>query len=499
MRNLLFITTDQQRYDSLGFTGNDLVQTPNLDALASTSVSFTRAFTPCPLCCPARQTLLSGVMPSIHGGLWNYGIASPIAALEPEQFVTWPHAMHEAGWRNDYLGKWHVHPVHDATNYGYDSYATEREVPGESRRDYHSLNRNQLAGTPMENWPMGMIDVRSLDETPTHEMTGRAIERLRRYSRSDQPWHLRVDFSEPHLPCIPNERFASLYDPATIPPWPNFQDTLAGKPRIQRTQLDTWGIADWTWDEWAVYMAGYYAVISQYDDSIGRLLAELEKLGMADDTIVIYTTDHGDAAGSHRMMDKHYVMYEEEVHVPLLVRVPRKRSERGATGPCRGATCDAWVSHYLDMGPTVLELMGLEVPDAMQGVSLLPEIEAAMAGAGAVDDESVDCRNNAANGGKASVRTQIFSEYNGQQFGLYTQRMIRDERYKFVWNPTDVDELYDLESDPWELENLAVAQDYAPAVAEYRRRLHEQFDALDDPMVQGLWMRYSLTRGRSGS
>lgn len=173
-------------------------------------------------------------------------------------------------------------------------------------------------------------------------------------------------------------------------------------------------------------MAGYYAVVSQCDDAIGLILNELDQSGMAEDTIVVYTSDHGDAAGSHRIMDKHYVMYEEEVRVPMLIRLP-------GTPRC---ISEVWTSHFLDLGPTILDILGLKIPKQMQGVSLVPEIEAAMRG------------NSFAKEGTASNRSQIFSEYNGQQFGLYTQRMIRDDRFKYVWNPTDVDEFYNLIDDP---------------------------------------------------
>lgn len=463
MPNVLLITTDQQRYDSLGFTGNEIVRTPNLDALAGQSTSFTRAYTPCPLCCPARQTLLSGVMPSVHGGLWNYDNTSPVPALEPGAFTTWPEIMQEGGWTSAYLGKWHVNPRHDATAFGYESYEREAGVPQEMRQQYFPVDAKKLKERPVGRWPIGMIDGRPLEQTPTHDLAGRAIARLEELTTSGKPWHLRVDFSEPHLPCIPHERFAELYDPASIPEWPNFRDELGDKPRIQRTQLSNWGIEDWSWEEWAVYLACYYGVISQYDDAIGRVLAALDESGQRDDTIVIYTTDHGDAAGSHRMMDKHYVMYEEEVRVPLLVCMP------GSETPA-GETSDAWVSHYLDLGPTILEACGLPPMPQTQGVSLVGEL-----------DGTTDRR-----------RDQIFSEYNGQQFGLYTQRMIRDEQYKLVWNPTDVDELYDLKNDPWEMDNLATRPEHDDLRREYRRRLYSEFETLDDQMVKGLWMRYAL-------
>ena len=204
-----------------------------------------------------------------------------------------------------------------------------------------------------------------------------------------------------------------------LPPWPNFSERFEGKPLIQRRQVQSWGIDRWTWREWSIYLAGYLGMVSQVDDAIGLILGALGRLGARDETVIVYTTDHGDAAGSHRMMDKHYVMYEEVVHVPLVVALPGRVAGR--------ATCDDFVVHTLDLGPTLLELAGLPVPQQPQGISLVPRLE----------------------GREPGIRRDcVFATGSGQQFGLYSQRMIRDRRYKLVWNATDVDELYDLEADP---------------------------------------------------
>jgi arylsulfatase A-like enzyme len=294
-------------------------------------------------------------------------------------------------------------------------------------------------------------------------MADQAVRMIEDFAADARPWHIRLDYSQPHLPCVPAEPFASMYAPEDIPRWGNFPDELSGKPYIQRKQLESWNLSHWAWEEWSQYLSGYYGIISQYDDAYGRILETLDRLGLFENTIIVYTTDHGDAAGSHGMMDKHYVMYEEEVRVPLVVRWDGVIEA--------GTTSDAFVANYLDLGPTLLDVAGIDIPDSFQGVSLLPEL-----------------RGEA---GPAGERDLIFSEYNGQQFGLYTQRMVRDRRYKYVWNPTDVDELYDLEQDPWEMENLAGAR--SDLHRHYQRRLFETFTALGDKMVNGLWTRYQLT------
>jgi arylsulfatase A-like enzyme len=176
------------------------------------------------------------------------------------------------------------------------------------------------------------------------------------------------------------------------------------------------------------------------------------------ETLVIYTTDHGDAAGSHRMMDKHYVMYEEEVHVPMVMRWD------GVIAP--GSVCSDFVSHYLDLPVTLLELAGLDAPACYQGRSFLPRL-----------------RGEA----PSNAWPMAFSSYNGQQFGLYCQRMVRDRRYKYIWNATDIDECYDLEADPFEMKNLAADPACDALCRDYRRKVWEVFSELRDPLVTGLW------------
>lgn len=455
--NLLMIHVDQQRYDCLGFTGHPLVKTPHLDRLRREGMSFCNAYSPIPLCCPARQTLLSGVMPEVHGGLWNYD--SQVITGLTKDFPTWTESLKAQGFGMSYFGKWHVSSVLDPTDFGYDSYEPEpRPFQPENSVRRYEMPDNHV-------WPhTGLVSQLPLEESSTHRMTARAIETMKDFHGKGDPWHIRLDFSEPHLPCVPSEPFASLYDPEDILPWENFQEDFKGKPFIQSQQLKNWEIEGWTWKEWSRYMALYLGIISQYDDAVGLILSVLDDIGAAGNTVVVYTTDHGDAAGSHRMMDKHYVMYEEEVHVPLIVRWPgvvRKNSG-----------CSDFVMNALDLGPTLLDLYSLPVPDTFQGKSFLPQLK------GKTQEDPWPA---------------AFSSYHGQQFGLYDMRMIRDERYKYVYNPTDTDEFYDLQEDPGERHNLIGSDKDIALGGAYRRRIYETFHALDDRlMTQGPWIRNHL-------
>ena len=463
--NILFINLDQMRYDCLGFTGHTLVKTPHLDALARSGMRFESAYTPFPVCAPARQTLLTGVMPEQHGGLWNFdrGGGLPIGAAVTADHSIWVHQLRDAGYRTAYLGKWHVHPEADPTAYGYETYV---EPPTNAYRPENQQRKYELADDPWPEFPVGAVSTLALDQSDTHTLAAECCRLIGEFGNGDAPWHIRIDYNEPHLPCLPSEPFASMYPPDSIPPWENFGDTFAGKPFIQQQQLRNWRIEGWTWREWSIYLSGYFGMISQLDDAIGRIIGELRSRGLIDNTLIVFTTDHGDAAGSHRMMDKHCVMYEEEVHVPLVCSWP-------GVIPA-GGVCRDFVSHFLDLPVTLLELTALPVPASYQGHSFLPQLE------GRASDDP---------------RPLAFSSYNGQQFGLYCQRMVRDRKYKYVWNATDIDECYDLENDPHELVNLAADERHEELCRRYRRKVYEVFSALKDPLVLSRWNERWLRDG----
>ena len=459
--NVLLITADQLREDCVGFSGKYPVRTPHLDRLADQGISFSHAYSVLPVCSPARQSLLRGRRPETFGALWNYSGALPVSALPPESY-TWSRVLAESGYATAYLGKWGVNPEHGPTAYGYESYVSEAEY-----RDFVS---QKYPDVHYENGFFGEESPLPLEDAETHWFAARAGETLERLQGDGRPWHLALHFSEPHLPCRPSVPFAGMYDAADIPEWAGFRETFAGKPYIQRQQLQSWGVAGYGWQDWAPIVARYYAVISQLDDAIGRVMGTLERLGMADDTIVIFTADHGDMCGSHGMMDKHYIMYDDVVRVPLIVRMPGG----GAAEP--GWRCDRFVYNFLDLPPTILELLHLQTSDPgdLQGRSL---------GSLLAGEEPEDWRD------------AIVSTYNGQQFGLYTLRMIRTADWKYIWNLTDVDELYDMAGDPGELTNLSGKADYAEVLAVLRRRLYEQLSLDGDAIVANEWTRRQLLQG----
>ncbi|MCS7462818.1 sulfatase-like hydrolase/transferase [Paenibacillus doosanensis] len=455
--NLLIIMLDQLRYDCIGYSGAYPVRTPNIDRLAAEGLWFENAFTPIPTCCPARQAFISGRRPETFGALWNFKNGLPVAALDPSEYA-WPRELGKHAYHRVHLGKWDVHPKRTPLEYGYDEYVGFAPYQEMIARKYQGVKWE--AGYAGENSPI------PLEDTQTHWLAERACETVSRLTAKERqlPWYIQLNFTEPHLPCRPSEPFASMYDPAQIPPWGGFGDTFAGKPYIQKQQLLSWQVQDYTWDDWAPIAARYYAVISQTDDAVGRVLQALEASGAADDTMIVFTADHGDMCGSHGMMDKHYILYDDVVKVPLIVKYPPLT---GQGGEKRGG----FVCNMLDLPPTVLELLKLPVPGFFPGRSLLPWLKG---------EEVPDWRSEAV------------TTYNGQQFGLYTQRMLRTKRWKYIWNTTDVDELYDLELDPYELTNRIHDPGCRELVKTYRLRLYERLTEEGDGLVGSEWMRNQL-------
>jgi len=455
--NILIISTDQHRADCLGCSGHPLLQTPNLDRLAAEGTRFSHAFTAIPLCVPVRGSFLTGTWPSRHLSVanWDTEAPRPLRADLP----TWSQAMADAGARLGYVGKWHVDRDRDPTCFGFHDYVPEWHY-GPWRKDAG------LPPQPRENGWMGETDPYITPEQSRLAWgAGQIIAMLEARAADGKPFVVRWDPTEPHLANRVPEPYASMYPPESIEPWPSFGDTFEGKPYIQAQQLRTWKIEDWTWEDWAPVVSRYLGEISLIDAQVGRVVEALDRLGLADDTLVIYTTDHGDMCGGHRMIDKHFIMYDDVVRVPLIARWPGRVAA--------GRVCDAFTSHMIDLASTFLDLAGLDIPETFQGQSLKPVLM------GEADDTGLE---------------DIFSVYHGNQFGLFSQRMVRDRRWKYVWNATAEDELYDLESDPGELENRALHPTCADVLARLRRRLVDWMERTDDLLLNH-WTRVQILEG----
>lgn len=449
--NILFIHSDQHRFDSLGCNGNRLVRTPNLDRLAAGGVNFSHAFATVPICSPARASLMTGSWPTRHGCL-----CIPTSEMwQParRELPMLPVLMKEVGYSQAWCGKFHKEVEGEPADYGVEDfqwvagYAKKRKAAGLAP----ARVRPGLFGGVCEEAPQETSLAWQADE----------IIRMLEERRDNQPFFVRWDPPEPHLPCRPPKAVWETYADMPIPPWPSFPDPLENKPHVQRRQVDIWGLNDWPWEKFEEIVRLYFAEITHMDAQIGRVLDQLEAIGAAENTLVIYSTDHGDYCGGHGQMDKHFAMYEDIEHVPLILRWPERLPA--------GSSSDAFVSNSIDIARTILEVAGVEAPESFQGANLL----------------------EAATRPAEWPRHDIFAQYFGTESGAFSQRMVRDRRYKYVFNPTDLDEFYDLAEDPGELRNRIDDHAFEAEVRRLKARMMEWMKEIRDPLGNA-WTRVHL-------
>jgi len=465
--NILLIHSDQHRWDCVGANGHPFLKTPGIDRLAREGANFTHAFCPIPICVPARASLLTGAWPSVHGCITNFDaeIFQPV----PPDMPTFSRMLRDAGYWLGYVGKWHVDPKRKPEDFGFHEYVSDGR--------YGAWRRGQgLPPLPRDKGWFGQPDPHVRPEQSRMAWGADHILRMLREHSADarpaaagdaprRPFFIRWDPSEPHLPNIVPEPYNSMYPPEGLKPWGSFPDPLEGKPYIQRQQRRTWGIDGWTWKDWAPIVGRYLGDVSLLDAQVGRILAALDESGLAQDTLVVYTADHGDMTGSHGMIDKHYIMYDDVVRVPLLARWPGRMAAGGRS--------DAFVSSAIDLARTFVEAAGMKPCATFVGSNLA----------------------DVARGEAGAQRQDIFCSYHGNQFGLFSQRMVRDRRWKYVWNATAEDELYDLQEDPWEMRNLARDAAHAGDLARLRRRLVDWMKDTKDRLLNS-WTGPQILEGR---
>lgn len=489
--NVLVFIADQLRADHLGFAGNPVVRTPNLDRLAADSMVFTEATVTNPTCMPNRASLLTGRWPSAHGTRCNGITLDPDASnmvrslscggylttavgklhhqnmgwdFEPVQLAeilatdpllaaseaadarTRPRPAGWDQWENrdahdgrfiplppDYYGYRHVDLVighGDRPGGHYVHWARERGV------DPVAVGGVENAPRRLESWDQVYQTGIPAQLHPSSYVGGRAVEHLAGFAGTDEPFFMFVSFPDPHHPYSPPEGYADLYSPDEVQlPVGFYQDHAKSPPHIRhmfehRGEPNEDPTMTFAADEaqFRQALAAQYGLITLMDEQIGRVLAALEENGLAEDTIVVFTSDHGDLFGDHGLMLKHFSHYRAVTNVPLTIKVPGRPS----------GISNALVS-TADLAPTLLELTGTRAYRGIQGTSLVPLLD----------------------GVAGSVREALIIEED-QPFGLpglpgpvRTRSVLtRDGRLTRYFG-TGITELYDHAVDREELNNVA--------------------------------------------
>lgn len=489
--NLLFIMTDQQRFDAMSCSGNTVLQTPNMDRIAREGAMFKKAYSANPVCVPSRAVFLTGLS-SVNVRVENNG---DYGRADVPDVPTFDRILKENGYAAEYYGKWHT-PYQFAACYDNDvkvvvntkgapsqvkafqnwleSNGVTRKEPGEGEL-FSGRNMRPYIPIPLDwNYEAAGLSVQEkkkvkaaqvsqygkVDLPPrisyaafTGEETLDALDRLK-----DGPFTLTCSFDPPHPPMLVQDPYFSMYPPKSIPVPESISDPMEDSPyKIRAKQKDQLHYKD---PEQIQHMRSiYYGMIKEVDDWIGEILKKVDDLGLTDNTLVIFTSDHGEMLGDHGMHSK-MIFYEGSVHVPLLMRFP------GRIKP--GTVVEVPVS-TMDVFPTILDYLGMPVPKN-NGISLRPFIEG------------------------TPVEHDVVSFSGGSHTPNY---MIRHGDLKLMMGQSgknkSIDALYDLNADPLEMRNLILSpvspeKDRARA-KEMKERLTDWLRENEPQKVEGVQQR----------
>ena len=483
--NILWLGTDEQHRRSVGAYGSRDCRTPAIDRLAAQSLVFDNAFTTMAVCAPARTSMLTGRLPSEGSVICNNRMefAVPYRDTSRErELETWVPSLLAAGYRAAHVGKWHVIPVEDdcPSKFGFEGPDWGGYGKAWAEPDFRAY-REGLELSP-EPQLTDALDARHPIPSPFAPICARlegpvegslpyfvaeqAIEQLRSLTAhgGPDPFFLRCEFWGPHIPCWVAEPYYSMYDPDSLQLSANFGELGTDKPEIHENFWGGWGIGTHAEADQRRFIATYLGYVSCIDAQIGRILAALEKSGQADDTLVVYTSDHGDMLGAHGLYDKGPFMYDDIYRVPLMVRWP------GVVAPAR---TDA-LAYNMDLAATMWELAGGTPSPGGSCRSLLPLLRS----------ERVDLG-----------REMIICEF-WRQWDFYPQAMVHSGEDKFVFNFGGIDEYYDLESDPCELTNRVKEPALQPRINVLREHLHRWLRDVESPMKEGFERTLPAKRDR---
>lgn len=478
--NLLFIMTDQQRFDALSFAGNDILETPNMDRLAKEGVWFRNAYTPCAVCVPARASILTGHVVA-NTGVTSNSLAYVEEASGIMQMRTYDEVLHENGYHCEYYGKWHA-PTFRARIYSNPVTVAGKSSselgPGKKRAYLDYLDpllpvRDLLPGEFMDTYTerpylahpidrryglsareaellgkVGQSDIHGVTSIPTEfyasafdgDQTIRALERLK-----DSTFSITCSFHHPHPPYLGAQSYVDLFPPERMPVPASIDDGMEDSPYLYMKKRTGQMYSDP--EKIKYFISEYYAMVKEVDDWIGKILEKLDELGLSENTLVIFTSDHGEMLGNHGMRGK-FNFYEESSHIPLMIRLP------GEIVP--GTVVDSYVS-TVNLFATILDY--LDVPEQhSDGFSMRGLIEGK-------DQE---------NG--TYVVTEWLSELKRAP-----SHMVISDGWKLMLPDSSAEDvfkaLYDLNTDPYEMKNLLgnhpEAAQYTAKVSELEAYFHE--------------------------
>jgi arylsulfatase A-like enzyme len=477
--------TDQQRYDAMSCHGG-MARTPYLDRLAAEGIDFQAFYSHCPVCVPSRCCLFTGRYPHAHRVRQNH------ARLERHEVHLFK-ALKQVGYTLGYVEKNHLLTDDEFANFDHVDLKNHRSYEGARAAygEFVQARRQRLRS--VGSWASAVFHDFDPRLTDPYLSRQSAIEFLDR-APADRPFCLAVSFSDPHVPHLALSKYREVYPLDQIPVPRAPEGVLDGKaPRFvikQRAQ----GALEASEEDVRRYLAVYYAMISWVDENVGAILAALEKNGQRENTIVVFSADHGDFNFDYNMCKKDLVLLDALLHVPFLLSWPGHISPR--------VVAQAMVEQ-VDVFPTLLELCEVEIPFGCQGRSLVPLIEGQAAQHKDVVYAEI-CPPHHRNpyptyeafiaAWHEGHDTPGHPLYRSAPFnvpGDYT-KAIRTRTWKYIWYD-GFEELYDLERDPHEWVNLALRDAYRARCTEMKERLFEWHALTEDPLDQ-MWHRRHLVQ-----
>src|SRR5690625_278743 len=435
-QNVLFIITDQQQKQTLD--ADSICMTPNIENLKKDSINFDKAYTCNAICSPSRASLMTGLLPHNHGMVDCTHNVPEYRANFCENSDMLSRKLKRNGYRLGYYGKWHIERSNQLENFGFDDYETEVHLPSFSRTmiesyqiEHHGYNDCILSGVCKER----------IDETEEYYIFSKGIEFIQNQvdNNPNQPWSLFLSTYAPHDPYIVPEELYEMYDIENINLPDNFEDDLKDKPSIYKRLQTLW--KDLELDDYRKVIACYYAYCTLVDTQLKRVIDILKQTGQYDNTLIVYLSDHGDMMGAHGLFCKGVTPFEEVYNIPLIIKWPNSN--------LRGYNCSTYVSMH-DIAPTILDMLGYDSLENTDGESIVPYI----------------------NGLKKDNDKVAYAEFHGQRM-FYTQRIIWKNNFKYIFNGFDYDEFYDLNNDPFELNNVINEVGYQIKVEELAREMWE--------------------------
>ena len=432
--NILWVCTDQQRFDTIQGLSSSIVRTPNLQKFMGEAVTFTNTFVQTPICSPSRGSFLTGRYPH------STGLRANGSYIRSSELLV-PRILSDNGYTCGLAGKLHLAPcgagrleTDERINDGYKVFEWSHDItngwPG------HNQWRVWLASQGVKLPPFPKHDVWGMPIAPKYSQTAWCAEVAMKFMREQKgkaPWMMSVNIFQPHAPFFPTEEYLAKYDAAKMPDPAYKPGELDQKTPFQ--QLDhkaayggrALSFTETSPEEHRAITAAYYAMIEQVDTEMGRMMQALEETGQADNTIVIFMSDHGEMLGDHGMYFKGPYFYDCLTRVPLMIRWPNHFKA--------GLKVDALVE-MIDLAPTLLEAASIPKADGMQGRSLIPLLT----------------------GQTTKHRDSVYMEYLDANFTYPIKPMltsVRTDRYKLNYcDHQEYGELYDLKTDPGEFTNL---------------------------------------------